>query len=91
MTASATVGGSAIDPAFAGVIDTTWTRVMTSINALSLVAGGSPVLGTVSYHTGHALRPTPLFRTFISVRVHERFDSQRRRSGPEASFAATPA
>jgi hypothetical protein len=47
-------------------------------------------LGTISYHTGHAVRPTPLFREYINVAVHERIDSQRRRSGRESAFGVIP-
>jgi hypothetical protein len=65
---------------------TTW---LATFNA-ALVMGTGVTLGTVSHYTGHAVRPTPVWRTFIDVRVHERLDSQRRRSGKESTFATTP-
>lgn len=88
---SVTPAGSAtIDPAYATAVEAQWTAFMTSINSAGLAGGGSPTLGTVSYRTGHAVRPTPLFRTFINVKIHERADSQRRRSGPERLFGVIP-
>jgi hypothetical protein len=47
-------------------------------------------LGTISYQTAHAPRPTPVFRAFGVPHVHERLDSQRRRSGKESTFGSVP-
>lgn len=55
---------------------------LTAINAIN--AGTSPVqFGLLSYHTGHVLRPTPLFVAYTGVTVHPRLDTQRRRLGKE--------
>jgi hypothetical protein len=83
------VGGSKILDTFATNTDTMATTFLTNFNSTP-VTGTTVTLGTVSYHTGHAVRPTPLFRTYFAVKVHERLDSQRRRSGKESSFPVTP-
>jgi hypothetical protein len=57
------------------------------------IGGAQPLLGAVSYvkkavnPTPPHYRPTPLFWQYLSAQVHERLDSQRRRSGKEAAFA----
>lgn len=61
------------------------TSVLSGFNGSS-ISGEDLTLGTISFQTGHAPRPTPLFRAFGSVRVHQRLDSQRRRSGKESAF-----
>jgi hypothetical protein len=88
--ASAVSGGdSAINPTFAGNWDSAATTFMNDLN--SHPVSGTPItLGTVSHYTGHTIRPTPLFRAFFDVKVHERLDSQRRRSGKEITFGSTP-
>jgi hypothetical protein len=48
------------------------------------------ILGTLSFQTAHAVRPTPVFRPFGAAHVHERMDSQRRRSGRENLFPVVP-
>jgi hypothetical protein len=60
-----------------------------NINA-SVVSTFTPTLGTISYQSGHAPRPTPLWRSFLPPRIHERMDSQRRRNGKESSFPSIP-
>lgn len=56
------------------------------------IGGTTAQLGTVSYYkasvnpTPPHLRPTPLFWAFLSATVHERVDSQRRRSGKERLY-----
>ena len=87
---SVPAGSASLDPAFAAQVESTWAAFMTAVNAMTVVGGGSFKLGTVSYHTGHALRPTPLFREFIDVDCHMKLDSQRRRSGKESMYPVTP-
>jgi hypothetical protein len=61
------------------------TSILNSFNATT-VGGGTAQLGTISYHSGNVARPTPVFRPFTACNVHERLDSQRRRSGKESGF-----
>ena len=90
INASIPAGSASLDPVFAAQAESTWAAFLAAINSMTLTGGGSFTLGTISYHTGHAVRPTPLFRAFIDVDVHERLDSQRRRSGKESSYPVTP-
>jgi hypothetical protein len=66
-----------------------WNSFAASVNSSS-PGGHDIILGTISYQTGHSPRPTPLFRPFGDAHVHERLDSQRRRSGRESLFPAVP-
>jgi hypothetical protein len=85
LSAQNTVGDSQLTTVFANSIKTAANGIQTSFNASS-PNGHDVILGTISYFTGHALRPTPLFRPFGVAKVHERMDSQRRRNGKENLF-----
>jgi hypothetical protein len=50
------------------------------------IGGAHALPGFVSYFTGYAFRPVPLFFPFNTCVVHDRIDSQRRRSGKERAF-----
>jgi hypothetical protein len=50
-----------------------------------IVGTANGVLINLSYFTAHALRPVPLPTPIVSVTVHTRIDSQRRRLGKEAA------
>jgi hypothetical protein len=89
VTTPATPGSPAILVSVANAIQTAATAFRSNINA-SVVDTFTPVLGTISYQTGHAARPTPVFRPFLPPRIHERLDSQRRRNGKESGFAVVP-
>jgi hypothetical protein len=54
--------------------------VRTAVNAAP-VGAGTWILGCLSYYSGGAIRPLPLFRIYTGVSVDDRFDSQRRRLG----------
>lgn len=82
-------GSSTLDGTWAGLVATHWMSFVTACNAVT-VGSGPMNIGTISFRTGHAVRPTPIFRPFLSVRVHERLDSQRRRSGKESAFGVVP-
>jgi hypothetical protein len=88
-TAQNSQGESALLPSYATSLESAGSTFMNYFNTHT-VAGTTVTLGTVSYHTSHAVRPSPLFYTYIGVRVHERLDSQRRRNGKESTFAVTP-
>lgn len=53
----------------------------TNVNAYGTAPFTAMTLGSVSYYTGHAVRPAPLFDPFTSVAVDSRIDTQRRRLG----------
>jgi hypothetical protein len=82
-------GQSGLTSTFCSSLDAAATLLMNDFNTHP-ISGSTVTLGTVSYHTGHAVRPTPLFRTYVDVKVHERVDSQRRRLGKESAFPVTP-
>lgn len=90
--ATNTTGSSQLSTTYANALASVGDAILTAINARVETGAGAATdaLGTVSYHTGHAVRPTPLFRAFLDCRVHERLDSQRRRSGAENLFPETP-
>ena len=81
-------GSSQISAAAANAMDAAATLLLNDFNSHP-VSSTNWSLGTVSYRTGHSVRPTPLWRSYIGVRIHERVDSQRRRSGAEALFPVT--
>lgn len=83
------IGNSAIIPSFAVDLAAKANTWSASVN-VSSPGGHDGVLGTLSFRTGNAPRPTPLFRAFGEAHVHERLDSQRRRSGRESAFGETP-
>lgn len=89
-TATTPAGSSTLDPTFCTNADTAWTSFMNYFPTHPVSATYNMTLGCVSYYQGHTLRPTPLFRAYLAVKVHERLDSQRRRSGPESAFPVTP-
>jgi len=88
-TAVTTPGGSTMAGTYAANLETVAEFVRANVNS-STVSGFSLSLGTISYQTGHAARPTPLFRPFTGSRVHERLDSQRRRNGKESAVGSVP-
>lgn len=56
--------------------------IITGFNATHV--GSLPLtLGTISFQTGHASRPSPLFRPFVGAQVNTRLGTQRRRLGRE--------
>lgn len=88
-TAQFNPGSSQLSPTYASALQGEATAFLNAVNAVSLT-GGNLTLGTISYHSGHAVRPSPVWRPFVSARVHERLDSQRRRSGKESTFPSYP-
>jgi hypothetical protein len=90
INASVPAGSSTLDPAFAGSVEATWSAFFTAVAGITTAPTGTFQLGMVSYFTGHALRPSPIFMEFTNAKVHERLDSQRRRSGPESAFPVIP-
>lgn len=89
LNALADQGSGLLVTSFATTVESNANAMLTNFNAAP-VLGTAVTLGTVSYHTGHSVRPTPLFRTFLSARTHERLDSQRRRIGKESIYPVVP-
>lgn len=83
-----TVGGAALTPTASTNYKTQFTAFLAQVNATT--GGGAAFnMGFPSYYSKCAFRPTPLFFPFLGVVVHDRVDSQRRRSGKERYFAIT--
>lgn len=90
-SAVSTASTSQLASSYAASMRTSAQAILSGINTMTVTGGGAFQMGTVSYHSAHAVRPVPLFRSFISSRVHERLDSQRRRNGPESRYPTYPA
>lgn len=58
---------------------------LAAVNAITTSSMTTIQLVNLSYFTGNALRPTPVFDTIGSVVVHPRIDTMRRRLGKELS------
>jgi hypothetical protein len=74
-----------LTPAYASSMAAAGVSLQTKAEALA-ASTGSWQLGFISYYSGGVLRPSPSFFHYNSVNVHERLDSQRRRSGKESSY-----
>jgi hypothetical protein len=81
--------GSALLASWATATASALASLESSFNSSS-PNGHDIILGTISYRTGNAPRVTPVFRVFNLPKVHERLDSQRRRSGKESAFGVEP-
>lgn len=85
---SATSGSSqssALATSYTSALATAAIAFINQINAFS-ITGGSCTFGLVSYFSRGAFRSTPLFIPLTTAVVHDRLDSQRRRSGKERQF-----
>lgn len=80
-----TIAGSALLSANTTALNTAAQTFMNTLN-VHTIGGDSLELGVPSYYSQCRLRATPLFYSFYSSAVHDRLDSQRRRSGKESSF-----
>lgn len=85
MTASSVGGGSQLASAHTSALA---TRADTFITQMSLatIGGANPIVGFPSYFSKGAFRIPPIFFPFATAVVHDRMDSQRRRSGKESFF-----
>jgi hypothetical protein len=79
-------GSSAVSGSYAQNMETAALQFLNGIESMIVDAIEGFTAGLVSYYHDHAVRPTPVYNPFEGVRVHERLDSQRRRSGKESSF-----
>jgi hypothetical protein len=88
-SALATQGDSTLLLSYAQQVQIQANILLGLLNGI-MVESSPTSFGTISYHHAHAIRPTPIFRPYQAVEVHERLDSQRRRSGKESSFGEYP-
>lgn len=79
------IGSPILSTTFANAVVTAGNALIAAVFAISGMTS-SVNLGMPSYYSKGAFRPTPLFFAFGSALVHERLDSQRRRSGKEAAY-----
>lgn len=79
------VADSKLAPAKVATLETAVSAFLTAVNAIT-VGGATVALGFPSYYSKGAFRTPPLFFPFTGHVVHERLDSQRRRSGKESLF-----
>lgn len=84
-TAQTETDDSGLNSTFATALEEGANQMIGQFNASNPFS--SPcTLGTISYFSGKVPRVTPLFRAFGLAAVHQRLDSQRRRSGKESAF-----
>jgi hypothetical protein len=90
-TSANILGTSALTSAFATSLRTAAIAALGDMAGFT-IGGAVPTLGAVSYvkkalnPTPPHYRTTPLFWQYLTAKVHERLDSQRRRSGKESAF-----
>lgn len=85
VTSSSVGGGSQLASVHTAALATAADTMIADFAALT-IGGAHPVLGFPSYYSKGAFRPVPIFYPFVSAVVHDRMDSQRRRSGKESIF-----
>jgi hypothetical protein len=90
-TSAIVASSSSLNGTYALSVKTAGTAAIADMSHFT-VGGATPVIGTVSYISKTLTpspphhRATPLFWQYLACNVHERLDSQRRRSGKERSF-----
>jgi hypothetical protein len=77
--------GSKLQSTFTSALATAAQNFLVDVNGITL-SGSIYQLGVPSYYTKGNFRPAPVFYAFQSAVVHDRLDSQRRRSGKESQF-----
>lgn len=84
--ATAPAGSSELSGTYVSNLENAAHQFLNGIESMIVDAIEGFTLGLLSYYTGHAVRPSPVYNPFEGVRVHQRMDSQRRRSGKESAF-----
>lgn len=84
-SAVTTPNNAALTTAFTTGLKDGALSFMAAVNTHT-VGGDTVNLGVPSYYNKCAIRPVPIFFPFVDAVVHERLDSQRRRSGKESTF-----
>lgn len=78
-------GYAALSTGFTAPLAARMVTFLATVNTFTF-SGSIMQLGFPSYYTRGAFRPVPLFFSMTSAVVHDRLDSQRRRSGKESVF-----
>jgi hypothetical protein len=78
-------GDSTLSASWSGNVASHADAFISACNLLT-IGSQSVTLGFVSYFHNYAFRTPPLFYFYTQGVVHERMDSQRRRSGKESAF-----
>lgn len=86
--ATLSIDSPVLNSTYAANLKAAALQVISNMNAFT-VGGVACPLGVPSYYSKCQLRITPLFFAISSANVHDRLDSQRRRSGKEATFTLT--
>jgi hypothetical protein len=81
--------GAQLTSAYTSALVTAAVAFQNAVELIALTGSATPQLGMISYHSHGAIRGTPLFLHYAGVNVHQRLDSQRRRSGKESSFGVS--
>jgi hypothetical protein len=73
-------------PAHATDFENAFGAFQAAVNAIADPNSGDITLACVAYSRGKVPLVTPIVNPIVSVAVHERLDSQRRRTGKESSY-----
>jgi hypothetical protein len=80
------LGSPQISSTYSSALATGATNWLSDVSA-PVYSGANWAAGVPSYYSKGAFRPVPLFFPFNGAVVHDRFDSQRRRSGKESAYS----
>lgn len=86
LSAQAVTASAGLLSTYTAPLQTRANAFISAVNAITVI-GTTITLGMPSYFSNYAFRPTPLFFPITSSVVHDRMDSQRRRSGKESRFS----
>jgi hypothetical protein len=87
-TATTSTKSPVLTSTYAGDVKAQAAAILSAMSTFT-ASGVNGALGVPSYYHSCQLRPVPLFFYFSAAVVHDRLDSQRRRSGKEALFGLT--
>lgn len=85
-SAAAAVASAGLLSTYTAPLETRANSFITAVNGIT-ESGAHLILGMPSYFTNYLFRPVPLFFPFNTAVIHDRMDSQRRRSGKEGRFS----
>lgn len=85
VSATVTPGSPLIQGTYAAALKSAANGFLSDLSGSS-IGGASLQLGVPSYYNNCQLRPVPLWFPFSGALIHERLDSQRRRSGKERIY-----
>jgi hypothetical protein len=85
-SACANAGSSLLLGSFTSAVQAQAGLFNLGVNGITSFSPNTVTLGFVSYFSRGAFRTPPVFFPFNNVVIHDRLDSQRRRSGKESSY-----